>query len=358
MKVLTIAGTRPEIIRLSRIIPILDQNCQHVLMHTGQNYIKSLNQIFFEQLSIREPNYIFACKAETLMGQISQILINVEKVILIEQPDRILLLGDTNSALAAIVAKRMRIPVFHMEAGNRCYDDNVPEEVNRRLIDHCSDTLLPYTERSRANLIKEGIASNRIFVTGNPITEVLQYYEYQIRKSSILEQLKITPKNYFLVTLHRAENVDDTNRLENFFEAFISLKQKYDIPIIFSVHPRTRSQMEKNQSITNWDGLTSLEPMGLFDFVQLEKNAACILSDSGTVQEECCILKVPSITLRDVTERPETIETGSNLLTGSTPNDILRSVELVINKACEWTPPSEYVKQNVSQTVAKIVLGK
>ncbi|MBP2634704.1 MAG: UDP-N-acetylglucosamine 2-epimerase [Firmicutes bacterium] len=358
MKVLTIAGTRPEIIRLSRVIPILDQNCDHILMHTGQNYVKSLNRIFFEQLKIREPDYMFECKAKTLMGQISQILIDVEKVLLIEQPDRILLLGDTNSALAALVAKRMQIPVFHMEAGNRCYDDKVPEEVNRRLIDHCSDLLMPYTERSRANLIKEGIASKRIFVIGNPIAEVLQYYECQIQQSNILEQLKITPENYFLVTLHRAENVDDANRLENFIEAFSRLNQKYKIPIIFSVHPRTRSQMEKNQSIIKWDGLISLEPMGLFDFVQLEKNAACVLSDSGTVQEECCILKVPSITLRDVTERPETIETGSNLLTGCNPDDILRSVELVINKACEWVPPSEYVKKNVSSTVAKIVLGK
>lgn len=358
MKVLTVIGTRPEIIRLSRIIPILDQNCQHVLMHTGQNYIKSLNQIFFEQLGVRVPDYMFECKAETLMGQVSQILIDVEKVILTEQPNRILLLGDTNSALAAIVAKRMRIPVFHMEAGNRCYDDNVPEEVNRRLIDHCSDTLLPYTERSRANLIKEGIASNRIFVTGNPIAEVLQYYEYQIRQSNILEQLNIIPKNYFLVTLHRAENVDDVRRLESFFEAFIRLKQKYKIPIIFSVHPRTRSQIEKTQIIINWDGLISLEPIGLFDFVELEKNAACVLSDSGTVQEECCILKVPSVTLRDVTERPETVETGSNVLTGCNPNDILRSVDLVLNETCEWSPPNEYLKKNVSQTVAKIVLGK
>jgi len=358
VKVLTVIGTRPEIIRLSRIIPILDQNCQHVLMHTGQNYIKSLSQIFFEQLGVRVPDYMFECKPETLMGQVSQILIDVEKVILTEQPNRILLLGDTNSALAAIVAKRMRIPVFHMEAGNRCYDDNVPEEVNRRLIDHCSDTLLPYTERSRANLIKEGIASNRIFVTGNPIAEVLQYYEYQIRQSNILEQLNIIPKNYFLVTLHRAENVDDVRRLESFFEAFIRLKQRYKIPIIFSVHPRTRSQIEKNQIIINWDGLISLEPIGLFDFVELEKNAACVLSDSGTVQEECCILKVPSVTLRDVTERPETVETGSNVVTGCNPNDILRSVDLVLNETCEWSPPSEYLKKNVSQTVAKIVLGK
>lgn len=355
MKLMTILGTRPEIIRLSRIIPKLDKLCEHVLVHTGQNYERSLNEVFFEELNLRAPNYILDSKSESLMGQISKILVECERLMIQEKPDRLLVLGDTNSALSSIVAKRMGIPVFHMEAGNRCFDDRVPEEVNRRIIDHSSDILLPYTERSRANLLKEGIPSNRIFVTGNPIKEVLNYYVSDIDASNALKELDLDVGKYFLVTLHRAENVDIEERLIRFVKAFHKLYKEYKIPIICSLHPRTRSKLEKYS--LRLEGVKTIEPLGLFDFVNLEKNAMCVLSDSGTVQEECCIFKVPTITLRDVTERPETVEAGSNILSGSEPESILRCLNIVLDQSNKWDPPKEYLVEDVSQTVVKIVLG-
>ncbi len=357
MKILTIMGTRPEVIRLSRIIPLLDEFCDHIVVHTGQNYDRNLNEIFFKELGIRSPNYIFDCKANTATAEISNILVESENVITKEKPDRLLILGDTNSALSAFVAKRMGIPVFHMEAGNRCYDDRVPEEVNRRVIDHSSDVLMPYTERSRSNLLREGVASDRIFVIGNPIKEILDYYSSQTDNSKALSDLGLESGKYFLVTLHRAENVDVEERLKNFIKGLRMLYAKYNVPVICSMHPRTRSQLKKRSLVMNGDGIITSGPWGLFDFVQLEKNAACVLTDSGTVQEECCIFKVPNVTLRDVTERPETIEVGSNILSGAKPESIVKCVDLVFNRSRAWTPPPEYLKINVSSTVTKIVLG-
>lgn len=357
MKVMTMLGTRPEIIRLSRIIPLLDSLCVHVLVNTGQNYDRNLNDIFFEQMSLRRPDYHLECTSPSLMGQIGQILAESERVFQKEKPDRLLILGDTNSALSAMVAKRMGIPVYHMEAGNRCYDDRVPEEVNRRVIDHCSDILLPYTERSRSNLIREGIPGERIYVTGNPILEVLTNYAQEIDQSKVLKALGVTEKNYFLITLHRAENVDVESRLAKFIQAFHLLAKEYKMPLICSLHPRTRSQLEKQKKILDGDGIRAIEPLGLFDFVQLEQKACCVLSDSGTVQEECCLFKVPNVTLRDVTERPETIDVGSNMLTGCEPPAILRAVKTVIGQDCVWEPPKEYLEKNVSGKIAKIVLG-
>ena len=255
MKIMTILGTRPEIIRLSRVIPLLDQLCQHVLVHTGQNYDPRLNDIFFTELGLRSPDYILNCSSASSMEQIASILIQCEKIISVEKPDRLLILGDTNSALAAMVAKRMGIPVFHMEAGNRCFDDRVPEELNRRVVDHCSDILLPYTERSRANLLREGFASEKIFVTGNPIWEVLQYYSSKIEASAILNNLEMEPQKYFLVTLHRAENVDDHKRLSSFIEALQLLHLEYEVPVICSLHPRTRSQLQKSGQIMDGAGV-------------------------------------------------------------------------------------------------------
>lgn len=354
---MTVLGTRPEIIRLSRIIPLLDSLCDHVVVHTGQNYDRTLNDIFFKELQLRTPDYVFETKSQTPMEEIGKIVTNCEKTFIKEKPDRLLLLGDTNSAISAYVAKRMGIPVFHMEAGNRCYDDRVPEEVNRRVIDHCSDILMPYTERSRANLIKEGIASQRIFVTGNPIKEILDHYEPQINNSKVQEKLGLKPHKYFLVTLHRAENVDTESRLKCFIKALHEIHKEYNLPIVCSLHPRTRSQLQKRSLTLEKDGIMALEPLGLFDFVNLEKQAACVLSDSGTVQEECCIFKVPNVTLRDVTERPETVEVGSNILSGSEPDSILRCVKIVMNRKASWTPPQEYLASNVSNIVGKIVLG-
>jgi UDP-N-acetylglucosamine 2-epimerase (non-hydrolysing) len=357
MKIMTILGTRPEIIRLSCIIPKLDKFCEHVIVHTGQNYDNTLNDIFFKELAIRTPNYILECKSDSLMMQISKILVECEKVMIKEKPDRLLILGDTNSALSAMVAKRMNIPVYHMEAGNRCYDDRVPEEVNRRIIDHCSDILLPYTERSRTNLLREGIESKSIFVTGNPIKEVLDYYTPQIKTSDVLNRLDLQAGKYFLVTLHRAENVDVPERLIRFVSALHKLHSEFGIPIICSLHPRTRSQLEKQSLILEDKGVWAMNPLGLFDFVNLEMHAKCVLTDSGTVQEECCIFKIPTVTLRDVTERPETVEVGSNILSGAEPESILNCVKVSLMQKQKWDPPKEYLVENISQTVVKIVLG-
>jgi len=357
MKIMTVLGTRPEIIRLSRIIPLLDGLCDHILVHTGQNYDRRLNDIFFADLKLRSPDYLLDCQASSLMGQISEILRKCEQVMLKEKPDRLLILGDTNSALTAMVAKRLRIPVYHMEAGNRCYDDRVPEEINRRVVDHCSDILLPYTERSRANLLREGIEGKRIYVTGNPIGEVLSYYSDRIAQSQVLQAMGVAGQGYFLVTLHRAENVDDRERLSKFGTALHRLSAEYELPLICSLHPRTRSQLELHNQTFDGTGIQVVEPLGLFDFVSLEQNACCVLSDSGTVQEECCLYKIPNVTLRDVTERPETLEAGSNLIAGCEPEAILQAVKTVLSQGCDWEPPQEYLMPNVSRKIVKILLG-
>ncbi|MGD0781128.1 MAG: UDP-N-acetylglucosamine 2-epimerase (non-hydrolyzing) [Dehalococcoidales bacterium] len=356
MRILTVLGTRPEIIRLSLIIGKLDTVCEHILVNTGQNYDSGLNQVFFNQLGIRAPDAYLGAKGG-FGEQVGVILGKVEQLLLEKKPDRFLVLGDTNSALAAIAAKRLGVPVYHMEAGNRCYDDRVPEEVNRRIIDHCSDILMPYTERSRQNLLAEGIPGRSIYVTGNPILEVIRHYQPQIDAAKIFGQLKTEPGKYFLVTLHRAENIDDEERLGKFAAAFNALQSAYNLPVIVSTHPHTRSRLQAfGISIQNPE-IRLLEPFGLFDFVALEQKAYCVLSDSGTVQEECCIFKVPNVTLRDVTERPETLECGSNILSGADPNLILDCVKTVLSQPPAWNPPPEYMTENVSQTVVKIVTG-
>jgi UDP-N-acetylglucosamine 2-epimerase (non-hydrolysing) len=353
---MTIMGTRPEIIRLSIIIKKLDVLCDHVLVHTGQNYDVNLNDIFIEQLGVRQADYYMGARG-SFGEQIGKILVESERIMLAERPDRFLVLGDTNSSLAAIMAKRLGIPVYHMEAGNRCYDDRVPEETNRRIIDHCSDILLPYTERSRANLLREGIPGERIYVTGNPIKEVLDHYAQQIEASNALKNFGLEAGKYFLVTLHRAENVDVEERLNKFVEAFHKLYVEYKLPVICSLHPRTRNQLQKQSKALDWEGVRSTEPLGLFDFVHLEKNALCVLTDSGTVQEECCIFKVPAVTIRDVTERPETLDVGSTMLSGAEPESILRCAKTVLGQPRNWSPPPEYLVRDVSSTVVKIVLG-
>ncbi len=359
MRIMTILGTRPEIIRLSRVIEKLDRLADsHILVHTGQNFDSSLSDVFFEQLSIRQPNHYLGAHGETFGEQIGQIITLSEKVMREEQPDRLLILGDTNSALSAVVAKRLGIPVYHMEAGNRCYDDRVPEEVNRRIIDHSSDVLLPYTERSRKNLLREGIEGHRIYVTGNPIYEVIQHYDDLINKSVIHERLGLKAGKYFLVTMHREENVDVEDRLRSLITALELLHREYELPVICSTHPRTRARMKRSGIESPADGGVQFhEPFGLFDFIALERNAFCVLSDSGTVQEECCIFKVANVTIRDVTERPETLECGSNMLSGVDPGDVQRCVRTVLDQQSLWTVPPEYLVENVSGTVAKIVLG-
>lgn len=358
MKVMTILGTRPEIIRLSLIIPRLDKACEHTLVHTGQNFEKSLSDVFFSELEVRQPDVFMGVRAETFSGQIGQILEKSEEVFRKCRPDRLLILGDTNSGLSAMIARRMAIPVYHMEAGNRCYDDRVPEEINRRVIDHSSNVLLPYTENSKRNLLKEGIPEERITVTGNPINEVIRHYRKKIDASAALETFGVQPHKYFLATLHRAENVDIPERLKSFVSALVRLHTEYKLPVIVSCHPRTRNKMREFGVDARTEGVRFMEPMGFFDFVHLELNAFCVMSDSGTVQEEACIFKVPNVTLRDVTERPETIECGSNVLTGAGPEDILGAVKQVTSRKPDWTPPKEYLAEDVSGVVLRILLGE
>ena len=357
MKILTVLGTRPEIIRLSRIIPKLDGLATHLLVHTGQNFDARLSDIFFEELGVRRPDYDLGVKGETFGEQAGRMLERVDGLLAETRPDRMLVLGDTNSGLSAILAKRRGIPVFHMEAGNRCYDDRVPEEVNRRIIDHSSDVLMPYTERSRQNLLREGIEGRRVFVTGNPILEVIRHYEAQTDASPIHRELGLVAGKYFLVTLHRAENVDDAARLKSLLEALDDLQKEYGRPMILSLHPRTRQKMAQfGLRLVNPE-IRPIEPPGLFAFLSLERLAYCVLSDSGTVQEECCLFKVPNVTLRDVTERPETVECGSNILSGASSEAVLGCVKTVLAEPPAWLPPPEYLRTDVSTTVVKILLG-
>lgn len=357
MKVMTVLGTRPEIIRLSRIIALLDSLCEHVLVHTGQNYDPGLSDVFFQELGVRQPDHFLGVRGDTFGEQFGQIITASERVLRDERPDRLLILGDTNSGLAAIVAKRLGIPVYHMEAGNRCYDDRVPEEVNRRVIDHSSDVLMPYTERSRANLLREGIEGRRIFVTGNPILEVIQHYDEAIRHAAILDQLGLVAGRYFLVTLHRAENVDDPTRLRSLLGGLIQLQREYQLPIVCSLHPRTKSKLDGAGLPPEQQAIQFHAPFGFFDFIALERQAFCVLSDSGTVQEECCIFQVANVTIRDVTERPETLECGSNILSGAEPATLLRCVRTVLAQQAAWTVPPEYLAEHVSGTIARLVLG-
>lgn len=357
MKVMTLLGTRPEIIRLSRVIERLDAVCDHVLVHTGQNFDRALSDLFFDELGVREPDHVLEVRSTTFGEQIGRILIASEQVLAKERPDRLLLLGDTNSSLSAIVAKRMGIAVFHMEAGNRCYDDRVPEEVNRRVVDHCSDVLMPYTERSRANLLREGIPGERVFVIGNPIFEVLSSHEEAIGASRVLDRLRLEPRRFFLVTMHRQENVDVEERLRSLVSALQLLEREYALPVVVSTHPRTRDRMTRFGLDPESPLLRFVDPFGLLDFVALERSAFCVLSDSGTVQEECCIFKIPNVTIRDVTERPETIECGSNVLSGAEPESIARAVRVVLDQEPRWTVPSEYLVEDVSAAATKIVLG-
>jgi UDP-N-acetylglucosamine 2-epimerase (non-hydrolysing) len=323
MKVMTIFGTRPEIIRLSRVLAMLDESCEHVTVHTGQNFDRNLKEVFFEELGIRKPDHELGVRAESAGDQIGKILSSIEKVIDSENPDRILILGDTNSALSAIIAARKGIPVFHMEAGNRCYDDRVPEEINRRIIDHSSSVLMPYTERSKENLVREGIERERIFVTGNPINEIIENHSEAISNSGILEALQLKDREFLLATIHRAENVDIESRLREIISGIAEVSKKYGVPAVMSTHPRTAQKIH-SFGIDVDQSIRMLDPLSFFDFVRLEKSALLVLTDSGTVQEECCIFGVPNVTVRDVTERPETIECGSNLLTGADHREILR----------------------------------
>jgi UDP-N-acetylglucosamine 2-epimerase (non-hydrolysing) len=354
---MTLFGTRPEIIRLCVIIACLDRFCQQVLVHTGQNYDENLSDVFFRELGLRPPDLHLGVRVPEFAEQVGQILAKTDQALDRIKPDCLLILGDTNSGLAALVAARRGIPIFHLEAGNRCYDDRVPEEVNRRIIDHCSTVLMPYTQRSKENLLREGIERERIFVVGNPIYEVLQTYASQIETSEVLTRLGVEPRRYFLATLHRAENVDDPERLANLLEGLRRVATTYQQPMVVSLHPRTADKLQHFGLEVNPAQIRLLRPLGFFDFVRLERQARCVLSDSGTVQEECCVFAVPNVTIRDVTERPETVECGSNVLSGAVPETLALATEMALSLPADWTPPSEYMVEHVSTAVVKIVLG-
>lgn len=358
MKIVTILGTRPEIIRLSLIIQKLDQFAdRHILVHTGQNYKFSLSEVFFEELNIRRPDYILHDGKQSLGEQLGTMFVELERIFQKEKPDKALVLGDTNSALSAILAERMNIPVYHLEAGNRCFDLKVPEEKNRRIIDAVSTFNLPYTENSRKNLEREGFPGYRIMVSGNPIYEVLGHYEAKISNSDILRHLNIQGNDYFLVTAHRAENVDDPKRLEEIVKGLHYVAEQFGKPVICSIHPRTKLRISSNSTLVKHPQVQFHEPFGFFDFIQLEKQALCVLTDSGTVQEECCLFHVPTVTFRETTERPETVECGSNAISGVNAVRIKESVATMVRQSKEWAFPEGYAVPNVSDKVVKYLLG-
>jgi UDP-N-acetylglucosamine 2-epimerase (non-hydrolysing) len=348
-KILTILGTRPEIIRLSRIIPRLDHACEHRVLHTGQNYDPQLNDIFFQELELRRPDHVLDSRG-SLAEQLSATFVGVEKYLKEFDPDAVLVLGDTNSGLSAVICERLGYPVFHMEAGNRCYDDLVPEEKNRRIIDHVSSVNLPYTELSRQNLLREGLVNNRILVTGNPIREVLDYYSGAIQHSNILTRLDLTPGGYVVATAHRAENVDHADRLENIMQALEIVAQQY--PVIFSCHPRTQQRLTRALH----PNIRILKPQGFFDWARLERDSKMAITDSGTVQEEMCLFQKPTITIRQTTERPETVHCGSNIVTGLDRDRIVACFEQA-RSLQPWQIPVEYKQSNVSNTITNILLG-
>jgi len=352
---MSIFGTRPEIIRLSRIFPLLDTNFEHIMVNTSQNYTKELNSVFFDDLSIRKPDYDLKVNTEAYGVEVADVIVKTEKLLKKEKPDILLILGDTNSGLSAIPAAHQGIKIAHLEAGMRSYDFRMPEEKNRVMIDHLSTVLLPYTHYSRENLIRENIHPSKIFVIGNPIIEVIKHYMPKIEKSKIFQKLKLKKNNYFLVTAHRSENVDNVKSLKNIFSGLEKIHQKFGKKIIYPIHPRTSSKI-KNMEIPK--GIDLIEPLGFFDFTYLEKNAYCLLTDSGTVPEETLYFKKPCVTIRDTTERPEIIEAGSNILSGLMPDDMLRSTESITSGKPDWQWNEALGDGKTSRKVINILNGK
>ena len=361
LKVMTIVGTRPELIRLSRVIARLDEAVEHVLVHTGQNYDYVLNEVFFTDLGIRLPDHLLGVDTSTLGRVLGETLIKTEELLLAERPDAVLVLGDTNSCIAAVMAKRMKIPVYHMEAGNRCFDENVPEETNRRLIDHVADFNLVYTEHARRNLLAEGLHPRRILLTGSPMREVLDCYRPQIDASNVLDRQALTPGAYFLVSAHREENVDLPSRLDQLLDCLVAVRDAFGLPLLVSTHPRTRKRLEARRDGVQFAGITFHEPFGFHDYNNLQLNAACVLSDSGTVAEEATILGFPAVTLRDSIERPEALDTGGIVMTGLHPGDLVQAIR-VARDAGTYGPlfgdiPQEYKVDNTADRVLKFILS-
>ena len=339
LKVLTVVGTRPEIIRLAATIKRLDKYTDHVLVHTGQNYDYELNEVFFEDLGLRRPDYFLAADTSSLGKVLGSILAKTEEVLLVEKPDAMVVLGDTNSCISALMAKRLKVPVYHMEAGNRCFDENVPEETNRRLVDHIADYNLVYTEHARRNLLAEGIHPSRILLTGSPMREVLEGNESAIAVSNVVERQGLVAGEYFLVSLHREENVDNQQRLTSVLAALVALKRAYGVPVLVSTHPRTRKSLEKVADHLK-DSLTFHPPFGFNDYIALQMSAKLVLSDSGTISEESSILGFLALTLRDTIERPEALDVGAIITAGVTEDSILDSVAMILSEDTVANPPT------------------
>lgn len=352
MKVCTILGTRPELIRLSRVIPLLDDCCDHVLVHTGQNAHPGLAAAFFAELGIRAPDYRLTMDGRHWGDRVGGMLGDVYDLLRSEGPDRVLILGDTHSGLAALAAQHMGIPVYHLEAGNRCGDRRSPEEANRRTVDHASTVLLPYTERSRANLLREAIEPARVQVVGNPIGEVITAKAARIDGSDMLDRLRLPDREFFLATIHRAETVDDAAAFGSVVEALIQLQEQYAVPVVLPLHPRAADRAETFGIPVGQ--LRTTEPLGFADFVRLERAAACIVTDSGTVQEEACILGRPCVVARETTERPETVECGATIVAGRETGRLVAAASVALSMG-GWKPPPEYLRTNVAATVAGIV---
>jgi len=357
---MTILGTRPEIIRLASVMDTLEKFTEHKLVHTGQNYDYELNQVFFDELGVREPDYFLNVDTSSLGKVLGEILIKTEEVILKEKPDAVLVLGDTNSAIAIMMAKRMKIPTYHMEAGNRSFDANVPEEINRKVVDHLADFNLVYTEHARRHLISEGLSHRFIYVTGSPMLEVLNSKKAQIEASNILETLELEQQKYFIVSVHREENVDNLESLKKVVNCLKELYDKYGYPVVVSTHPRTKNRLEKLNLDTSTRDIRFLKPFGFFDYNKLQKEAFCAISDSGTIAEESAMLDFPAVTIRQSIERPEALDAGSIVLTGLIPDVVISAVDLVTKEDELYLNreiPAEYKVENTSLRVLKLILG-
>ena len=360
IKVITVIGTRPEIIKLSRVIYKLDKYFENILVHTGQNFDYELNKVFFDDLNIREPDYYLDSAKKTVGSTIGEIFKKIEPILIKEKPSAFLILGDTNSSLSAIIAKKLKIPIFHMEAGNRSFDERVPEEINRRIIDHIADINMPYSDISREYLVNEGINPEQIIKTGSPVYEVLNFYKDKIKKSKILKKLNLKKKKYFLFSLHREENVDDLNKLRNIKNIFAELIKKYDFEIIVSTHPRTKKSFDK-LNFKNTNKIKFLKPFGFFDYIKLQLNSYCVLSDSGTITEESSILKFPAINIRNAHERPEGMDHGSVIMAGISSNRIIEAIDLTVKHHKEdkdsFVEIEDYKNLNVSKQVVRTILS-
>lgn len=361
IKVMTIVGTRPEIIKLCRVTHELDDYTNHVLVHTGQNYDYELNEIFFKELEIRKPDHFLNAAGETAAETIGNVISKSDKLMASEKPDALLLLGDTNSCLSVISGKRRKIPIFHMEAGNRCFDQRVPEEINRKIVDHTSDINLTYTEHARRYLILEGLKPETIIKSGSPMKEVLDYYRPQIEKSDALKQLNLEPGRYIVVSAHREENVDSEINFKNLLESLNAISKKYGKPIIFSTHPRTRKRLENQDNIKLDKTIRFLKPLGFLDYIKLQVNAFCVVSDSGTITEESSILDFPAVTIRQAHERPEGMDEGTLIMCGLKAERVIESIDVVAKhysgKSRQFKMVYDYDVDNVSKKVLRIILS-